>query len=140
MSGPHDAPDAGELVASVREFLERDVLAATDGRVRYHCRVAINVLAMVERELSMGAVHARAHEERLAELGFAGDEELAAAIRAGRLDDRHAEVGAALAEAVRDKLVVANPAYLEDTGREDTGCEDIGDGPRGVVGPDIAGR
>ena len=43
--------DAAELVAAVREFLERDVMAATEGRVQFHTRVAVNVLSMVEREL-----------------------------------------------------------------------------------------
>lgn len=114
MGDPHDAPGAGELVGAVREFLERDVLNATEGRVRFHCRVAVNVLAMVERELRLGAAQSHAHEVRLAALGFGDDAELANAIRAGRLDDRHAEVRAALTGAVRDKLAVANPAYLGD--------------------------
>ena len=46
-----DRPTAAELVAAVREFLERDVMAATEGRVQFHTRVAVNVLGMVEREL-----------------------------------------------------------------------------------------
>ena len=45
----HDRPSAGELVAAVREYLERDVMPATEGRVAFHARVAVNVLGMVER-------------------------------------------------------------------------------------------
>ena len=42
---PHDVPSAAQLVEAVREYLERDVMAATEGRVRFHARVAVNVLA-----------------------------------------------------------------------------------------------
>ena len=44
---PHDAPSAAELVEAVREWLERDVMAATEGRLRFHARVAVNVLSIV---------------------------------------------------------------------------------------------
>jgi hypothetical protein len=113
MGQPHDRPSAAELVAAVREFLEADVLEATEGRVRFHARVAINVLGIVERELALGPAQAAAHAERLARLGFADDAALAAAIRAGDLDDRDGEVKACLLESARDKLLVANPRYLE---------------------------
>lgn len=113
MGGPHDAPTARELVEAVREFLEREVLPAAEGGTRFHTLVAANVLGMVERELELGPAHARAHAARLAGLGFADDAALATAIRSGALDDRHDEVKAALAAAVRDKLAVANPAYLD---------------------------
>ncbi|MEV4114374.1 DUF6285 domain-containing protein [Nonomuraea sp. NPDC049695] len=111
--GPHDVPTAAELVAAVRDFLETDVLPAVDGRVRFHARVAINVLGMVEREIALGPEQAREHAARLAGLGMADDAELAAAVREGRLEDDHALV-AALEQAVRAKLEVANPAYLKD--------------------------
>ncbi|GAA2595421.1 DUF6285 domain-containing protein [Actinomadura fulvescens] len=111
MPQPHDAPAAAELVAAVREFLERDVLGSLEGRTRFHGLVAVNVLGMVERELELGAAQERAHAARLAGLGFAGDAELAAAIREGRLDGRYEELKAALLDATRDKLAVANPSY-----------------------------
>ena len=47
MTAPHDLPDAAGLVEAVREFLERDVMTATEGRVQFHTRVAVNVLGMV---------------------------------------------------------------------------------------------
>jgi hypothetical protein len=108
----HDRPTMAELVEAVREFLERDVIAATDGRVQFHTRVAVNALGMVERELRDGPAQAAAHAERLAALGVASEAELAAAIRAGDLDDRYDEVKAAVWDTVRDKLRVANPKYL----------------------------
>lgn len=113
MSAPHDRPTADELVEAVREFLERDVMPATEGRVQFHTRVAVNVLAMVQRELELGPEQAAAHHERLEALGFAHEAELAAAIRRGDIDDRYDEVKEAVAATVRDKLTVANPKYLD---------------------------
>ena len=109
---PHDAPSAVDLVEAVREWLQRDVLAATDGRLQYHTRVAINALAIVERELELGAVQRAAHLDRLERLGVADDAALAAAIRSGDLDDRLDEVRNLVWHSVRDKLAVANPKYL----------------------------
>ena len=112
MSEPHDIPTAAGLVEAVREFLERDVLDATEGRVRFHTRVAINVLGMVERELSLGSEQAARHAEGLQSLGVGSEAELAAAIRSGALDDRVDDVTEFLRETVRAKLEVANPKYL----------------------------
>lgn len=109
----HDRPTAAELVAAVREFLERDVFPAVDGRVQFHTRVAMNALSIVERELSLGPEAARQHAADLAALGVRDDADLAAAIRGGRMDDRMPEVVAAVRRTVRAKLEVANPRYVE---------------------------
>ncbi|MEV0822323.1 DUF6285 domain-containing protein [Nonomuraea rubra] len=111
MNAPHDVPTAAELVAAVRDFLETDVLPAVEGRVRYHTRVAINVLGMVEREIELGPAQAARHAESLATLGVADDAELAAAVREGRPADGDTLM-AVLEQAVRAKLEVANPGYL----------------------------
>ena len=108
-----DMPSAEQLVESVREWLERDVLAGTTGRLQFHTRVAVNVLAMVERELRLGDSQRLAHAQRLAQLGCADDAELARRIREGELDDQLAQVRALVWADVRDKLAVANPKYLE---------------------------
>jgi hypothetical protein len=113
-----DRPTAAELVAAVREFLERDVMDATEGRVQFHTRVAVNALGMVERELVDGETYAAAERLRAAALlGFDEEprvleRELAAAIRSGALDDRLDEVRTHVRATVREKLLVANPAYL----------------------------
>ncbi|MEI8239082.1 MAG: DUF6285 domain-containing protein [Actinomycetota bacterium] len=109
---PHDMPSAEQLVESVREWLERDVMTSTTGRLQFHARVAVNVLAMVERELSQGGPQAVAHAERLAALGCIDDAELARKIREGDLDGRAEEVRELVWASVRDKLAVANPKYL----------------------------
>ena len=69
-----DRPTAAELVTAVREFLERDVMTVTEGRVQFHTRVAINALGMVERELVDGPALAEAERDRAeALLGHSGD-------------------------------------------------------------------
>jgi hypothetical protein len=111
VSGVHGRPTAAELVAAAAEFLERDVREATSGQVNFHARVAANALRMVERELlddDGSAVHAA-----LVNLGFAGEAELAAAIRAGELDGRTADVTDCLRALVRQRLAIAHPGYAQ---------------------------
>jgi aminoglycoside phosphotransferase (APT) family kinase protein len=113
-----DRPRASELVAAVREFLERDVLGSVEGRVGFHTRVAINALGIVERELVLGADLDAAARARLAAfLGHDDDlgslvSELAARIRDGGLDD-DPEALAVTRATVRAKLEVSNPRYVE---------------------------
>jgi len=108
----HDAPNAVQLVEAVREFLEGDVMAATEGRVHFHARVAGRVLAIVERELLEPRPERARHTDRLAALGMDDDGDLAAAIRAGTLDGRQGEVEASVWLDVLAKVRVANPDYL----------------------------
>jgi aminoglycoside phosphotransferase (APT) family kinase protein len=110
--GPHDVPSAIELIEAVREWIEGDLRSGTDGRLQFHGRVAANVLAMVERELTIGPPQAERHRQRLAELGVSSDRELADAIRHGRLPERERDIELALYAATADKLRVANPRYL----------------------------
>lgn len=112
MTQPHDVPTAAQLVEAVREFLERDVMDATEGRVKFHTRVAVNALNMVQRELEMGAAQATTHRAGLDRLGVSDEAALAAAIRNGDLDNRRDDVLEVLRETVRSKLEVANPRYL----------------------------
>lgn len=105
----HGRPTAAELVAAVAEFIEGDVREATSGQVNFHARVAANVLRTVERELlDTGDGDARA---ALAGLGFGDEAALAAAIRAGELDQRATDVTACLRALVRHRLAVAHPGY-----------------------------
>ncbi len=116
MAAPHDVPTAAQLVEAVREWLEDDVAAATEGRLKFHARVAANVLAIVERELDLGGPQAAAHATRLARLDVPDDAALAAGIRRHEFDDRLEEVRALLLSSVIDKLLVANPRYLSADG------------------------
>jgi hypothetical protein len=109
VSGLYGRPTAAELVAAVADFLDNDVRSATSGRVNFHARVAANVLRIVERELldkSAGEV-----TDVLGEIGFTDEARLAAAIRAGELDDRAGELLPVLRTLVRHRLAVAHPGY-----------------------------
>jgi hypothetical protein len=116
MSPLYGRPTAAELVAAVADFLDNDVRNALrpDGRladagqVTFHARVAANVLRTVERELL---------DDRAAPdlLGYPDETALAAAIRAGELDGRAADVLPCLRTVVRHRLAVAHPGYDEAT-------------------------
>jgi hypothetical protein len=113
-----DRPTAVELLEAIREFLEQDVMQSVEGRVRFHARVAVNALGMLERELRIGPELDAADRQRLAALlGHDADlptltTELARRIREGSLDDRRHDVLAAVRESVRAKVLVSNPDYV----------------------------
>jgi hypothetical protein len=113
--GLYGRPTAAELVEATAELLEDEVMPATEGRLAFQARVAVNALRIVERQLARGGADEAAHHERLATLGYADEAALAADIRAGRWDERWNEVTAVVAANVRDRLAVANPAWLEGT-------------------------
>jgi hypothetical protein len=94
----HGVPSSAELARAVREFLEQEVVPATEGRLSFHARVAANVLAQIERELQTALPDTT------------GDAELCAAIREGTVDFAQAH-GAARA-AVVAKLRISNPRHL----------------------------
>ena len=111
MKGEHGRPTAAELLAAVAEFLEGEVRAAAPGAVGFHALVAANALRIVEREiLDQHAPQARSALQRL---GFADEDALAAAIRAGHLDGRDTEVLACLRALVGQRVAVAHPGYQE---------------------------
>lgn len=126
-----DRPTATELLETAREFCERDLLDELSGRKRFHVRVLINVLGILEREWAGEEDAARAewdrvrdllgHDEgipdslgRLTERLRVRNAELSARIRAGELDERTDEVVAALRATVADKLRIANPGYAKE--------------------------
>ena len=96
---------------AVADFLDNEVRAATDGQVNFHARVAANILRTVEREL--GDESAGEVTDALGELGFTDEAELAAAIRAGELDDQAADVLPVLRTLVSRRLEVVHPGYDE---------------------------
>ena len=118
---PHDRPTIDELLQAVEEFLQDESASASDGRRRFNLRVAANAIAIVRRQLAVGATQEEAHAARLARLGMRDDAELAAAIRSGDLDGRYDEVLEIVREAVLAKLAVANPDYAEASVDEPTG-------------------
>ena len=116
---PASLPPAADLIDAVREFLEREVLPTLSGDRRFTLRVALNVLAIVRRELELGPVVAAREREGLAAVlgrdGTPGElnRELARRIREGAIDGQRPDVAAHLRRAVRDALAINNPSWLE---------------------------
>ena len=116
MSNLYGRPTAAELVAAVAEFLDTEVRDSETvaAPVKFQARVAANALRMVERELlSSDTPAAAASLTALSDLGFTDEAVLAAAIRAGELDDRPDDVTACLRTLVRQRLAAAHPGYDE---------------------------
>jgi hypothetical protein len=129
-----DRPNATELLGAVRAFLETDVVSQLAGRSRFHARVAANVLAIVERELTREEDRLLDEWGRLARLLDVGgdppprlellrrsvrdlDEQLTDRIRAGEADegDFADRVRTHLRTTVLEKLRVANPKHLGES-------------------------
>ncbi len=126
-----DRPNSDELLLAVERFLDDEVVAKSEGALRFNGRVAANVIRIVRRELENEEA-SLAHEwESLAELLGAAprprdrdalravlaqrNEELSRRIRSGDADEgdfrdhvlKHAR------QTIRDKLAVTNPGWLE---------------------------
>lgn len=69
-------PSAAGLVESVREFLERDVMTNTTGRVQFHARIAVNVLNMVQRQLQAPPLSGGLADDVVARLNVANPRHL----------------------------------------------------------------
>jgi aminoglycoside phosphotransferase (APT) family kinase protein len=109
---PFGRPTVGELVEALGEHLGRASGEGEDRGSRFEARIAANVAGMIDRELALGPAVAGAHARRLGRLGFGDDAALASAVRSGAFDGDWPELGAALAAAARDQLLVANPSHL----------------------------
>lgn len=127
-----DRPTADELLAAVQTFLERDLVPTLVGRLRFHARVAANVLAIVRRELALSQGQLYAEWMRLARVLGKGCEapptnpevlrnevvtwthELCEHIRAAPLAEllSNEALWEHLERTVHDKLAVTNPRWL----------------------------
>ena len=112
MTAPHDRPTAHELLESVREWIERDLIPSLEGRLLFHSRVAMNVLDIVSREIELGPEQEARHAEVLSSFGVTSDAELSALIRNGNFDSDLTHMLEQLRPVVEDKVRVANPRYL----------------------------
>jgi hypothetical protein len=112
--GLYGRPTAGELLEAAEEYLLGPVSDSTGGQVRFHARVAANVLRIVGRQLQAGAAPEARARQGLAALGASSFPDLAAAIRAGRYDDREGELFHFLWSSVADRLAVVNPRHARE--------------------------
>lgn len=125
-----DRPTAGELLRAARDFCERDLMPELTGRLRFHTRVLVNVLGILEREWEGEEDAVRAEWERLRVLLGSDAEnaptfkeasaqvrewnaDLGARIRSGDMGDRWEELLSALRQTVAEKLAIASPRHSE---------------------------
>jgi len=115
-----DRPTATELLATIAELLEGDLLAATSGPLKHQVRVAGNLCRILERELSQQSDADERARERLAlALGRPLDDtplealnaELAERLHRGDDSGLERRAWSALIEIVRDKLAVNKPGH-----------------------------
>lgn len=115
-----DRPTAPEFLTAIADFLRDEATPALDKaepRLGFQMRVAVNSLAILEREWRLGPAadareHARlvkllGHEAPLAEL----NRELARQLRAGERDENDAALMAHLEATIADKIAIANPKW-----------------------------
>jgi hypothetical protein len=113
----YDRPTLTELVAAVRDFVERTAGPALEGHAAFHARVAANALAIVERQLQLAPEAEAAELARLrALLGHDGsldqlNRELCARIRAGELGLATPGLAEHLRATTYAKLAVDQPKY-----------------------------
>jgi hypothetical protein len=112
-----DKPTAVELLRVIREFVETQAMPRLEGRTAFHARVAVNALAIVERELEQGPAAADAERARLrALLGRDGtldelNRELCRRIRAGEVTAESPDLRAHLWETTVAKVAIDQPSY-----------------------------
>jgi hypothetical protein len=106
---PNSRPVAPDMLAVVREWLEREILPGLAEDRKFLMRVAINMLATVERELRQGPAFNAAEVERLcALLGRDGSlDELNRALCAEIAEGKRGLGDAALVDHLRRSLAAA---------------------------------
>ncbi|MFZ0888917.1 MAG: DUF6285 domain-containing protein [Candidatus Binataceae bacterium] len=127
-----DRPNAIELLEAAADFIDRDIVPATEGRRQFQARVAANVMRIVAREIEMEEPQLNEELRVLAdslglpapatrtlkearEAALALNQRLSERIRAGEADEGPWRERAfqVMRKLVEEKLKVANPRYLE---------------------------
>jgi len=126
-----DRPSAIELIRGIYNFLEKDLIPVLQEPLRFHTRVAANLLKIIEREQENETRHLFNEAERLSKLlsklppsanspeGLRAEilklnEELCARIRNGDADQdpRRREVKDHIRQTLIEKLEIANPRMI----------------------------
>ena len=112
-----DQPSALELVAAVREFIEKHAIPQLQGHTAFHARVAANALAIVGRELEQsGPANAQEHERLKQLLAMDGslvdlNRELCRRLRQNTLALDHPDLAAHLTHTTLAKVAIDQPTY-----------------------------
>ena len=115
-----DRPTAAELLAAITDFLREEAIPAldrTEPRLGFQMRVAVNSLAILEREARLGPAADAREYGRLAELlerdGTLAElnRDLARQLRTGERDERDERLMAHPEATIADKIAIANPKW-----------------------------
>jgi hypothetical protein len=112
-----DEPGPTELTKAVADFLREDIAPLLSGQSAFKLRVAINMLDLVTRQLTLATVSDAAEAERLRKLLampgslFELNRALADAIAKGELDLETPGLAEHLWQTTMDKLAVDQPTY-----------------------------
>ena len=110
-------PTAAELTGAVATFLEQDVMPGLNGALRFQCRVAVNALRIVERELELApGLNAEERSRLVRLLGTTGNlddlnRELCRRVRDGVLSIDDPDLLAHLKQTIMGKASIDNPRY-----------------------------
>jgi uncharacterized protein DUF6285 len=112
-----DEPGPTELTKAVADFLREDIAPLVSGHNAFKLRVAINMLDLVTRQLTLEAASDAAEEQRLRRLLampgslFELNRALADKIAKGELDLQTPGLAEHLWQTTMDKLAVDQPNY-----------------------------
>lgn len=115
-----DRPTAAELLETLADLLEKQVLPATQGPLRHQVRVAGNLCRILEREARLGGIQDEREIELLREaLGtdargtdpLALTQQLADALKLAEDPALERRAWRTLVEIVRGKLAIAKPGH-----------------------------
>ncbi len=115
-----DRPTAQELLASIAELLQGELLQALEGPLQHQVRVAGNLSRILEREIELGAGHEEREVALLSEVlaqDSAGrdarvlSQELVDLLNAPHDPGLERRVWRALVEIVRGKLAINKPGH-----------------------------
>jgi hypothetical protein len=116
---PASKPEASLLLEAAIAYLQQELLPTLAGYHRFQCRVTVNVLAQVRRELALAPVQAEAERVRLvALLGCDGDRDmlsrkLAQRIREGSIGLDAPRLHEHLRLSLQEALRINNPKWLQ---------------------------
>ena len=113
-----DRPTAPNILNTISLFL-RDLMERTEGKDKFHLRVSIHLLNIIEREIEISSGQDQDEQVELAKLlGTEGSLKelntlLAQKIRDGSIDYQDEKVFELVLEILEAKLRIVNPEYLK---------------------------
>lgn len=118
---------APDMLATIRDYLEKEILPALANDKWFNVKVAVNLLATIERELRLGPEASERERARLAVLlGISGTLEelnraLALAVRESRIALDDPRLLDHLRQTTADALRINNPQWLVQQERDKKG-------------------